>query len=431
MSKKRRDRGSASEDLLQDLGGIESPAPEVSSSLSTFASEAYGSRVEPFPELSKQRVKVSLVQIEQIFPSPTQPRRVIPTQIRQYWNGRVDKASIGYMFDKWLHELKLERDGEAFELDAYLRGTITDRAPLDIESEESITTQSALTTNFLRIVDLAASILRDGLTNPITVAPVNEHFYIETGERRWWAYQLLSWHFATSRDWEKIPARIVEQVSLWRQASENNVRSDLNAIAKARQFALLLMELYQDNEAHFKSLENFRHELDFYAQIADGEIWRVPRGKGEALLNAMGLSDPVQLRQYRRLLRLPYAVWMIADDLNWSENRIQKTILSNATTEDEIIRAALVQAYKDGYTVSELTLYGEYLNFPEPAYHGFQNPAQYTFQDEITAHQAFKWLSKNASRIPTMGMPQIQQAKAYIYAVRQWLDDVEKSTGME
>lgn len=434
MSKRRRDRGTFSDDLIQDLGNVESPAPSTSEepSLSAFASAAYGSRVEPFPELSKQKIKINLVPIQLIAPSLTQPRRVIPTQIRQYWNGKTDPDSLGQLFDKWLFELKIERGGEAFNVDAYLRGEATDRAPLEGLEEEQLTLKfGALTLSFLRIVDLASSIFRDGLTNPITIAPYGASYQIETGERRWWAYQLLNWHFVESNDWEKIPARIVDTVSLWRQASENNARADLNAIAKARQFSLLLMELYSVQNTQFKALDQVAHELDFYAQVADGELWRIPRGKGEAMLNAMGLSDTVQLRQYRRLLRLPYAVWMMADDLNWSENRIQKYVLSNATTDEEIIRAALFQAAKDGYSVSELTVYGEYLDFPEPAFDGYQNPGLYIMRDEITPHDAFRWLQKSASRIRFMDKTQIHQTREYILTVRQWLDELEHMTGEE
>ena len=175
-----------------------------------------------------------------------------------------------------------------------------------------------------------ASIRRDGLTNPISVVRRGNNYELETGERRWLAYHLLHWKFGENdllpnnkqRNWSRIPARIVKEVDIWRQASENNARDNLNAISKARQLALLLMDLH--GWEHFSTFNEFENEQDFYSQVADGNEWRIPRGHGEVLLNAMGLSDASQLRQYRALLRLPLADWRKADDENLTEGELRK-----------------------------------------------------------------------------------------------------------
>src|SRR5262249_5194080 len=158
----------------------------------------------------------------------------------------------------------------------------------------------------------AASIKRDGLTNPITVVTHGATYQIETGERRWLAYQLLRWRFDTEKDWLKIPAREVDSFNIWRQASENNARADLSGIARARQLALLLMDIYS-SDVTFLPFQEFDDEQAFYAQVSDGNMYKVPPEKREIVLNAMGFRHPVQIRQYRTLLRLPAEIWSLAD----------------------------------------------------------------------------------------------------------------------
>ena len=69
----------------------------------------------------------------------------------------------------------------------------------------------------------------------------------------------------------------------------------------------------------------FETEQDFYAQVADGVRYPVPGQQRDLLLNATNLRTAVHMRQYRRLLRLPNLIWVIADDLNWSESWIQSS----------------------------------------------------------------------------------------------------------
>ena len=107
----------------------------------------------------------------------------------------------------------------------------------------------------LRLADLAGSIRQDGLTNPITVVKTGDTHVIETGERRWVAFHLLN-AYIDGDDYQSIPARRMPELNLWRQASENTARDALNAIARARQIALLLMDMH--GWEHFAAIEDFR-----------------------------------------------------------------------------------------------------------------------------------------------------------------------------
>lgn len=412
---------------------------------SNAADEIFGSTIghdDPFAVIGRSQIKAKPQPIASIVPDRTQPRRAIPTSIRQpYWSGRPDAQSMAHLFDMWLQEVRLERGGKPLDIDAHLFSQDTERAS-QVEAndgQEEVLERigdggKPLETALLRVVDLAASIRRDGLLNPITVVPRGDQFEIETGERRWLAYQLLFWRLGdeaphtsddgVDRTWSKIPARVVDQLSIWRQASENNARADLNGIGLARQFALLLMDLRRMEEGDdFLPFDTFEHEQDFYAQVEDGNRYRVPRGQSERLMNAMGISHAGQLRHLRRLLRVPQATWIVADDLDWSASFIQKTILENAD-EAEAVRRTIRAAAQQNYSVSTLTVSEDLLASPAtPA------PPKPSASDQASPAKAIKnnmnWLLRNAEQVTALSDEDRHKANARIAEIRSWLDQLE------
>ncbi len=275
---------------------------------------------------------IEAVSIQEIHPNSIQPRYSIPHDLTDIF--ALHPRNIVDIFERWIIEVQLETGQKNFDILPYLRGHATDRGKQaendDADRGSGEQLQSGKEQALMKIIDLAASIRRDGLSNPISLVRHADHFEIETGERRWLAYQILYWKFGDGDkrpdgsivNWSRIPARIVKQVDVWRQASENNARDNLNAISRARQLSLLLMDLHGwDNFVKIDASEN---EQSFYAQVADGAAWRIPRGQGERLLNAMGLSDAGQLRQYRALLRLPADLWRKGDDEDLTEGELRK-----------------------------------------------------------------------------------------------------------
>lgn len=387
---------------------FEDNEPQTSSDI---ANAGYGAP-QGHNDFSKMRTreKINYRNIEDVYPNPTQPRRVIPSSLRQYWRG-TDADSMAQFFDAWLREVNLERGQRSanghFPLDDILFGDETRRTATihQIGSEDETLDQigagdeisSPRERALLRVVELAASIRRDGLTNPISVNSLPNGYEIETGERRWLAYQLLNWRMGhETDDFQKIPVREVDGVSIWRQASENNVRADLNAIGMARQFALLLMDLLADEKGEdFTRFNEYDHEQDFYAQVSDGNSYRIPRNRGEDLLNAMGLSDAGQLRHVRRLLRLPTVVWQLADDLNWAESFIQRTILTPANNAEDEIRSAIVQAKREGYYIPLMDDYDDLLEQSKPATSG-KSQKRYTRKEfeKSLAPKVFNFIEK-------------------------------------
>ena len=305
MSKRPRNRDQGMFDNLQDAPSLEESNNAI-----------FG--VNPFPVT--QMIKVKFVEIESIYPDPAQPRRAIPSELRNRWN--IREHSYEDLIALWFTYM-----GSEFDLDAYLLDGNTERSQLDQNNQPLLPEfepTDAVQASFIHLLELAASILREGLTNPITISRVGNDYMIETGERRWLAYHLLNVYFEDSgeQDWSKIPARVMPERSVWRQATENNVRENLNAVSRARQLAILLMDIHGwDN---FRSITDFADEQEFYAQVSDGREWQIPTDKIEQLLKSMGLNNQTQLRQYRTILRAHPMLWQIADDNDWTENAIRE-----------------------------------------------------------------------------------------------------------
>ena len=275
---------------------------------------------------------IEAVSIHEIHPNSIQPRYSIPHDLTDIF--ALHPKNLIDIFERWIIEVQLEKGQKDYDILNFLLGSATDRGER-AESQDGETSPSGPVTSskefaLMKLIDLAASIRRDGLSNPISLVQHDDHYEIETGERRWLAYHILYWKFGDGDkrpdgnvvNWSRIPARIVTQVDVWRQASENNARDNLNAISRARQLSLLLMDLH--GWQNFSKLDACDNEQAFYAQVADGSTWRIPRGQGERLLNAMGFSDASQLRQYRALLRLPSELWRKGDDEDLSEGELRK-----------------------------------------------------------------------------------------------------------
>ncbi len=93
------------------------------------------------------------------------------------------------------------------------------------------------------IAELAESLRRVGLLQPIIVRPLGDQYQIIAGERRWRAARLAGL--------EKVPVRVISATSaesLGLALIENLQREDLNAIEEARGYRRLLDE-YQMTQA--------------------------------------------------------------------------------------------------------------------------------------------------------------------------------------
>ena len=304
MSNAARKRGLKIDENLFDVGAA--------------ASEGFGHEMgAPVVDIqTKPIIRAKPIDIFKIQPNPMQPRRVVPSKYRG--------GPVMGQIEAWLAEVQ-HSTGRAFPLAALIKGEIELRSVE--EGGEFRVAPDELP--LLRLADLASSIHQDGLTNPITVVGSGDNYLIETGERRWVAFHIL--HACIGSDaYEAIPSRRVPELNLWRQASENTARDNLNAIARARQIALLLMDMHGwDN---FAGIETFESEQDFYAQVADAKQWRIPYGRAEQLCAACGFENASRIRQFRSLLRLTREQWIAADDRGVAEFELRKWLHPRSDT---------------------------------------------------------------------------------------------------
>jgi hypothetical protein len=334
-----------------DVFDLPSEAPETSTI--AIDSELYGA----IARVDANRQSASPVDIFAIMPDARQPRRAIPYPVRQRWNG--DPKQMEMMFSVWVEMIHDERENHGKAIFSDANGFSTEKAQdfnlaIYLDAENDIKRPDfvgPLEETLLTLVELAVSIYKEGLTNAITVAPIGLKYQLETGERRWLAYHLLYLHTQDEK-YSRIAARTVEQVSLWRQAAENSARLNLNAVSRARQFSVLLMDLLvQKRGEAFTPIDRFEREQLFYAQVANGDQYRIPRNTSERLLAALGLKNEKQLRDYRRLLELPEIVWQIADDLNWTEYSLREMRDQAGNSPAKLISMAIEKARKVGYSV--------------------------------------------------------------------------------
>ena len=250
-----------------------------------------------------------------VWPDLRQPRRAIPMSVRGTWDG--DPIDIPGLLEKWALAAAHEA-GKPVDVIKLLMSH--DSQEFDVEG--------AILNDFLDLVGLAASIQRDGLLNAITTASRGGRTFVVTGERRLLSYHLLALYMQEDK-YGKIAAReMKDEEAVWAQAAENGARKPLNAVGMARQLALLIMNMYERADGvdwgAFESVV-LPGECDrkFYAQVADGNRWRIKKGFMQRILDVTGLKSKTQIAQYRALLDAPDDLWMLADVKNWTENGIR------------------------------------------------------------------------------------------------------------
>jgi hypothetical protein len=250
-----------------------------------------------------QQDRLTKLDINEIYPDPLQPRRVVPTALRQ--RIAISPDRMNDLLSVWIGAAEIN------PLDYW------DFDEEDLPEEEQ---SNPIRSSLIKLIGLASGIDRDGLVNPISVALDKKRYYIETGERRWFAFHLLHYLFPEDERWQRIPTRVMPEHSVWRQASENNSRDDLNAISKSRQYAILMMNLV---DGKFLLPHEAESEQAYYAQVL-GE--RVPRGQNANIMQAMGFNGRASVDRHRDLLRLPEDIWLDADDYNIPETVLREVL---------------------------------------------------------------------------------------------------------
>ncbi len=264
------------------------------------------------PDSGRETVKP--IDIMSIYPDSSQPRRAIPMAYRKGWLGQPNK--IPDLLKKWKASIE-QRLGVTVTTKELILGADFPALPEGLDGDIQ---------DYFDLVSLANSIYKEGLTNPIATVMISPDSYLlVAGERRFLAFHLLNLCQVPNVK-SKIPCRILPKKDVWAQASENGARKPLNAIGMARQLALLILDMYQGEDGLQGIEEYIKHERpdrEYYAQVANGNVWRIKKGLLQRILDVTGLKTSDSVADYRRLLTLSDATWEQADAENWALGRIQ------------------------------------------------------------------------------------------------------------
>ncbi len=124
---------------------------------------------------------------------------------------------------------------------------------------------------------------------------------------------------------------------------------------------MLIMEMYraEKNEtllAFEVATQGQPTDRDYYAQVSDGNTYRILKGYGDIILNVTGLKSKYQISQYRALLELPDYFWQIADDLNWTEGMIRQLRNRGGGSERKQQQLVAHAASEEGYDLESVGL---------------------------------------------------------------------------
>ena len=298
---------------------------DVRNELQQFDQQVYGA-LAGIPDSG--RIVAKPTSIFAWRPDLRQPRRAIPANVRGDWTGNPDELPV--LLAQWIEQVET-RAGMTIPIEKAVRG----------EWERPAMGEDPDVSTLIDLIDLAASIYKDGLINPMRGASG----MIESGERRWLAYHLLN--MFSGKDYSKIPTIEKDAVDVWAQAAENGSRTPLNAIGMARQIALLIMAMYEgDPGVKFDRFETLvlpgGSDRAFYAQVANGEVYRIKRGLGERVLNVTGLKTMERVRQFRALLNIPDFLWVKADVQGWTEWQIREYIADSKVVSNDATKVDTV-----------------------------------------------------------------------------------------
>lgn len=281
-------------------------------------------------ELPFKGLRVEYLNIDMIRPDPVQPRRILPEDLHTFLHSQ--KINPRQAIREFIERVKAHArsKGRPFSNPFELITTPEDEnaeAPNDLAPEEKMLRD---------LLHLAVTLHQDGQVNPLTVIEIKQgamqYFIIETGERRYWAAWLSREYDPLERHNGTIPCIIIppNKTSPFRQAKENTSRQGLNAIAMARQVALLLLHVH-GYEIPFGPVT-----MDFYRQALNLDL----RGKREftdMVLSALGGISKWYLSAYKSLLALCNDAVELADKHNIEEKKLRYLLDLGAEEQVEML----------------------------------------------------------------------------------------------
>ncbi len=289
-------------------------------------------------------------ELEACSPDPDQPRQVFPPDLRGRLMGGASPAEV--LDAAWERCL-----GE--DLYAAMRSRELSPAEALERRREAGILDLALQLTLEGLVELADSIVRHGLRQPINVYDLGGGTYrIAEGERRWWAHVHL-FHVLGRMEFGVIPARVhplPEEGSLEvlaRQHAENAHRRDLSAVARARAIARVMQVTSEEfsgtrgspkigatsDTGDFSGTQGSPKKRGRpKARVSEHDLHDLT-GRRLAELTGKGMSGRM-VRNYLALLTLPPEAQAMADAAGLSEKALRPIVaLGNPAEQIRLVRA--------------------------------------------------------------------------------------------
>jgi ParB-like chromosome segregation protein Spo0J len=284
--------------------------------------------------LQDDSLRVERILLDLVRPNPLQARRVLPDRV--YHEFHAERMTPTQALRELVRVAKLaaKQHGRPFDNVLDLLGNPNDDEAADLPT---LTPVEALVRD---LTNLAVTIRDDGQVNPLTVVDASQgmtqQFRIETGERRYWATWLLRDFIPGYEGDGTVPCIIIpqEKESPFRQAKENTTRSGLNAVAMARQIALLLLYV------HGVEMPSGPVKMDFYRQALELDL-RGKREYTEAIYAALGGLSKQRFHQYKSLLRLCDEAIELADRHSIDDGRLRQLLELEAKDQVELLQQVI------------------------------------------------------------------------------------------
>jgi hypothetical protein len=284
--------------------------------------------------------RVYEIDLDRIMPDPTQPRRLLPHDLKTALEENDLSAA----------EAMRELIRRADQGDTVALLILGGREARPVEEEDIIVEDTGL-------LALAQSIHEIGLRHPLNVYRVDEAdqpdrtmYRLGEGERRYWAHQLLMQQGYESYSRAKCIVEILpddEEIIHQRQEAENAARIDLPAIARARSMERIKERLNLEMGTRVPGESTIKLPGQRELQLAVGQ--RVKSFTGRAIGDRM-------VRNYLALLTLDPEAQDLAEAAQLSEKQLRPVIRLKTDQERlAMIRRIVAEKWSGSQVLQQVT----------------------------------------------------------------------------
>lgn len=361
----------------------------------------------------KQTEQIHYYSLGKLVPNRNNARGILPSDIHNdFFKARTSvmepQDAMGRFIERVLEEAAHEKRVYSSVWDlAYL---------VEVDEKQELSDKLLPLEKRLRdLAILALTIHEQGVLNPLLVTALTDdeamRFKIIAGNRRFWACILLEHFMPNTKGRMRIPCRIMNdsQLADYDQSVENTARSHLNAIALARQIALLLYaanDIPVPDDIHTEAFYQQAFRLDLRNQRATS--------RSKKIYSSIGLSKE-RFSQIKSLLQLPVHVMEFSDDHELPEYALRELVNLSLEEQNTIIKDA------DNGNWSSRKIVAEILGYRRGA--SSEGDSNKAFAAKI--RKLYDYKAKDVAAFLLKGEGSSKSAISRLDSLRKFLDEVE------